>query len=259
MAENSAPSLMENEQVRELLAILRENNSPTEKSLIAAISQIGAMERQLSEAVVELAAMRKELNEAQKMAHPVRAALQNAIKSMERDISNLRTWLYEVKQAVIEGCQKTLTAFRENGAAALDGAGRFFHVRPALEAMHRELVNAVKHDDKAIAAIEAASTEYHEAGRHMKNIARAFTGKEAITEARPPCVVAKTLAAPFRRERALFVTMDKRIDVVIGSLKRLEQRAAERKPSIQETLQTLNAKIAQEQQRPAPARRQEER
>ncbi len=250
---------MENEQVKELLAILRENNSPTEQSLIAAISQIGAMERQLSEAVSELAAMRSELSKAQELAHPVRTALQNAIKSMERDVSNLRTWLYEVKQAVIEGCKKTLTAFREGGTVALDGAARFFHVRPALEAMHRELVYAIKHDDKAIAAIEAASTEYHETGRHLKNAFRAMSGKEATAEARPPGAVAKALAAPFRRERALFVTMDKRIDVIISSLKKVEQRAADRKPSIQETLQTLNAKIAQEQKRPVPERRPEER
>ena len=250
---------MENEQVKELLSILRENNSPTEMSLIAAISQIGAMEKQLGEAVAELAAMREELNKAHELAHPVRTALQNAVKAMERDVSNLRTWLYEVKQSVIAGCQKTLSAFREGGVAALDGAARFFHVRPALDAMRRELINAIKHDDKAIAAIEAVSTEYHEAGRHIKNMARAFSGKDAITEARPPGVVAKTLVAPFRRERALFVTMGKRIDVTLDSLKKLEQRAAERKPSIQETLKTLNAKIAQEQRQPAQERPKEER
>ncbi len=51
--------IMENEHVKEFLAILRENNAPSTQDFLAVLGQVGAMERQLDAAVKELAAMRR--------------------------------------------------------------------------------------------------------------------------------------------------------------------------------------------------------
>ena len=60
-----AEPLLENEHVKELLAVLRENNSPSTKDFLAVLNQVGAIEKQLDAAVKELAAMRQELRTAQ--------------------------------------------------------------------------------------------------------------------------------------------------------------------------------------------------
>lgn len=78
-----AAPIMENEHVKEFLAILRENNTPSTQDFLAVLNQVGAMERQLDAAVKELAAMRRELNEAREQAHPVKTALQIAVKTLD--------------------------------------------------------------------------------------------------------------------------------------------------------------------------------
>jgi len=259
MIEASAAPLAENEHVKELLAILRENNSPSTKDFLAVLQQVGAMEKQLDAAVKELAAMRRELQEAQEQNHPVKTAMQKAVIAMQGQVLDLRDKLAELKQNVIDGCKSAVAAFKEKGISALDNITRFFKVKPLLENMRDTLNDSIKHDDKAIARIEAVSAEYHEAGRHVGNIGRAMMGKEAVQDVKPVGKLAKALEAPFRAERSCFVSMKKSVEAAIGSLARLEERAAERKPSIKQAMQTFNEQIAQAKkdapavERPRPA------
>ena len=234
--------IQENEHVKELLAILLENNSPSMKDFHAVLNQVEAMERQLDAAVKELAAMRRELNEAREQSHPVKNALQNAVKTMEKNVIVLRERLETVKQNVIEGCKNAVAEFKEKGVAALDNIVRFFKVRPILEAMHGELNKNIQFDDKAIAKIVAVSAEYHEAGRHLKNMIRTMAGKEAIQEAKSIGKLAKTLEAPFRAERFWHISMKRSVETALNKLSRLEERA---KPSIKKAIQTHKEQIKQ--------------
>lgn len=234
--------ILENEHVKEFLAIMRENHAPTMQDFLTVLNQVVAMERQLDAAVKELAAMRRELNEAREQSHPVKTALQNTVKTLEKNVAALRERLDAVKQNVIEGCKNAVAEFKEKGISALDNIARFFKMRPILENMHSELNKNIQSNDKAIAKIVAVSTEYHEAGRHLKNMARAMSGKEAIQEAKTVGKLAKALEAPFKAERTCFVSMKKSVETAIGKLTRLEERA---KPSIQKTIQAHNEQIAQ--------------
>ena len=245
---------MENEHVKELLAIMRENNAPSTKDFLAVLHQVGAMEKQLDAAVKELAAMRRELQEAQEQNHPVKTAMQKAVIAMQGQVLDLRDKLAELKQNVIDGCKNAVAAFKENGITALDNIARFFKIKPILENMRDNLTDNIRFDDKAIAKIEAISAEYHEAGRHVKNMGRAMLGKEAIQEAKPPGKLAAAISYPFRAERSHLAAMKKSVEKAIGNLTRLEERA-EKKPSIKEAIQTHNEKIAQaKKDAPAPER-----
>ena len=82
MTEQNTVSLLENEHVKEFLAILEANNAPDRKDFLAVLNQVGAMECQLDAALKELAAMRRELNDAQKQNHPVKTAMQKAVIAM---------------------------------------------------------------------------------------------------------------------------------------------------------------------------------
>lgn len=155
--KTTAEPILENEHVKELLAILMENNSPSTKDFLAVLNQVGAMEKQLDAAVKELAAMRQELRTTQEQKHPVKTALQKAVIVMQGQVLDLRDKLAELKQSVIDGCKNAVTAFKETGISALDNVARFFKVRPTLEAMRDMLTKDIQYDDKAIAKIEASA------------------------------------------------------------------------------------------------------
>lgn len=248
--------ILENEHVQELLAILRENNVPSTQDFLAVLNQVGAMEKQLDTAVKELTAMRQELKTAQEQNHPVKTALQKAVISMQGQVLDLRDKLSELKKTVIEGCKSAVIEFKEKGIAALDNIVRFFKVRPILEAMRDMLTENIQYDDKAIAKMEAISTEYHQAGRHLKNMGRTMLGREAAQEVKQPGKLAAVISAPFRAERSHFAAMKKSVEAAISNLSRLEERA---KPSIQKTIQTHKEQIAQAEkaapaiERPRPA------
>jgi DNA repair exonuclease SbcCD ATPase subunit len=244
MTEQNTVSLLENEHVKELLAILEANNAPDRKDFFTVLNQVGAMERQLDAAVKELSAMRRELNEARELAHPVKTALQNAVKTLEKNVAVLRGRLDAVKRNVIEGCKSAVDAFREKGISALHNVARFFKIRPLLEAMHNDLTENIRFDEAAISKIEAVSAEYHEAGRHVKNMARAFAGMESIRDAKSAGRLARALEAPFKTERSCFVSMKRNVESALSELTALE-KAAERKPSIRKAMNALNEQIAQ--------------
>lgn len=112
--------------------------------------------------------MRQELKTAQEEKHPVKNALQKTVIVMQGQVLDLRDKLAGLKQNVIDGCRNAVATFKETGISALDNVARFFKVRPILENIRDTLTKNIAYDDKAIAKIEAISTEYHQAGRHLK-------------------------------------------------------------------------------------------
>lgn len=242
--------ILENEAVKELLALLKENQAQGVKELAAAIGQVAEMEKQLAEAVGELKTMREDL--AQMQNHPLKAVLQKSIITLQDHILALRDNLAELKAGVIEGCKQALADFKVRGVAALDNAARFFHIKSGLETMRDNLGQSISIDEKAISKIEAFSAEYHETGRHLKNMGRALTGKEAIQEAKEAGKLAKTIEVPYKAELACLHAMKRGVEKAIDRISRLEQ-AAERKPSIIKNIQEHREKAPPPQEKAAPA------
>ena len=236
-------SLMENEYVQKLLALMEANHLSGRDDLSAVIGQVAAMEDHLSAMTKELAAMRRELAEARKQNHPVKNTLQKVVNTMRGQITELREMLAGLKQGVIDGCKHALAAVKEKGLSALRNIAEFFNIRPGLEAMRDRLAENMKQDTAAIAKIEAVSGEYHEAGRHFVNMGRVLAGAEPIQEAKPVGKLAKVITAPIKADRAALWTMRRCVVAAIGGLIRLENR--ERKPPIMETVNKLNEKIEQ--------------
>lgn len=242
MASTNTAPLMENEHVRELLVIMGENRAPTMQDFLAVLNHVTSMENQLNRAVKELQAMRQELQAAREQNHPAKLTLQNAVRAIEKSVAALRERLDTLKQNIIEGCKDTVAAFKEKGVSALDNIARFFKVRPILESMRDEMKKAIQADDKAIAAIGAISAEYHQAGRHLKNIARAVTGKEAGQDVKPTGMLAEALQESFKVSRSMNAAMKNGVEAALQKLTKLEQ-AAERKPSIQKAMQDFKEQI----------------
>lgn len=249
--------IMENEAVKEFLALLKENQAQGGKELAAAIGQVAVMEKQLAAAVGELKTMREDL--AQMQNHPLKTALQKSIITLQDRILALRDNLAELKAGIIEGCKNALADFKARGVAALDGAARFFHIKSGLESVRANLNQSISIDEKAIAKIEAVSAEYHEAGRHLKNIGRALAGKAAVQEAKPVGKLAKTIETPYKAELSCLRAMKKSVEKAINQIERLEQVVQKKPPSILKTMQEYKEQAQPPQEKKAPAASREDR
>lgn len=249
----TAAPLAGNRDVAELLSILRGHASPSLHDFQELLNQVDTLERQLEAAVRELAAMRRDLAELERRRHPAANAMRKAVIVVQAQVLELREKLSALKQAIIEGSKNAVAAFREKGVAALDTVTRFFRVRPMLEAVQTQAAHAAEAADRAMERIETTSMKYHEAGRHLKNAGRALSGKGAVQEPKPPGMVSKAFASPFRAAHACFRGMERSAASAADRLGRLEQTTAEqKKPSIQKTIQGYQQKM--EKVRAAPVK-----
>jgi hypothetical protein len=246
-----SPPIAENPDVKQLLELMQANKLPGAKDLITVVGQVTSMEKHLADMLKELAAMRLELAEAQRLNHPVKNALRNAIVVMQGNILDLRDKLTALKQDIAVGCRDALAAVHDKGISALRNISDFIKLRPALEAMRGNIDMAIGQDSRSINKIEAASVEYHRAGLHIVNIARVAAGKEVMREPKAPGVLSKALQAPILVDRACLYAMGQCVDKALGTVERL--KATERKEPVMDTLNKMERK-GQEAQRDVPSR-----
>lgn len=95
--------IAENEQVKALLALLKENDSPAYADFAKLIESVTGMEDRLSIAVGELAAMREDLQKMQDRS--LKASLQKTCKTLEGNIASMQQKLSELKGKIVEGCR----------------------------------------------------------------------------------------------------------------------------------------------------------
>ena len=151
MTETDSQPIAENEQVKELLALLKDNNTPGYEEFAKLIEHVTGMEQRLLEATEELKAVRQEMQGLQN--HSLKDALQKSYTAMEANISVMRHRLSELKGQIINGCRNILADFRERGAVALNGITQFLHVRPVLESIQNAAEKSMQASNRAVARL----------------------------------------------------------------------------------------------------------
>lgn len=256
MAETDSTPIAENEQVKELLALLKENNAPGYEEFSKLIGHVSEMEQRLSEATEELKAMRREMQGLQN--HSLKDSLQKSCKAIETNLATMHQRLSKLKEQIIDGCRNILTDFKERGAVALNGITQFLHIRPALEAIQNESEKGIQACDRAVSRIDAFSAEYHEAGRHLKNMGRTLQGKPAEAEAKENGKLASIFKGGFKVQRALIHSVSREAERSLYTLARLEQ-TAERRPSVLKAMREQAAKTESAKKQPVPSHDKESR
>ena len=84
MTETDSQPIAENEQVKELLALLKDNNTPGYEEFAKLIEHVTGMEQRLLEATEELKAVRQEMQGLQ--IHYLKDALQKSCNHYRRFI-----------------------------------------------------------------------------------------------------------------------------------------------------------------------------
>jgi len=222
----AAVSLMENEHVKELLAILRDNNKDA-SGLTALINHVGEMENFVKLAESRIADMKAQLDTMKEVQdHPIKTMLQSTIKALEAKVAEIKVHIAELKINIVEGCKNAVAAFKEKGAAVLDKLATFFQIKGQLQTMNKGINAAIKLDDKAMAKIETFSKEYHTTGRHLKNMGRVLIGKQPIDAVKESGKLAKVVSAPYKAHKAIELKILAVVNRMIGRLERFEERIA---------------------------------
>ena len=268
MNDNTTPQgdnspLAENQYVKELFRILGDNGRDT-SGLSALLGHVSEMENFVKRAEDTIAVMKSQLAEMSEIQnHPVKTALQNAIKNLEQKVAEVKERLTELKHNIVEGCKNAVAAFKEKGITALDKLASFFHIKNGLKSMTSNIDSAIRADDKAIANIEKFANEYHSAGRALKNMARMAVGKQPIDAKKEAGKMAKAFAAPYKAQKAALNGLKKSVDKAIRRLEQLEtnaegrrehrqvERAAAKKPSMLGELQK-SLELVEQMKRDAP-------
>ena len=248
--------IAENEQVKALLALLKENDSPAYADFAKLIESVTVMEDRLSIAVSELSAMREDLQKMQDRS--LKASLQKTCKTLEGNIVSMQQKLSELKGKIVEGCRHILADFKERGSVALNGISHFLHRKPALEAIRQGSENHQQASNRAMEKIDAFVSEYHEAGKHLKNMRLALMGKEPVQQAKTGGEIAHYVKAPYRASRACMETVKKSAERAMDALEKLEQ-AAEHRPSVLKAMREQATKTEPAKKQPAPSHDKESR
>ena len=151
----------------------------------------------------------------------------------------MRQHLTELKAHIVEGCKNTLTALKKQGVSALDGIGRFFRVEPMLKKIGKVADKSVQIDSKAIEKIQALSSEYHEAGRHLKNMGRTFLGKDVIEDAKSPGKFAALLTAPYKANKSCMLAAKQNVEKALENLSQLHERVQQRTSVLKRSKKTV--------------------
>ena len=229
----SVKVMMSDPAIREFLAML-EGNAAGEAGFRSLMGHIGQIEGRLFEGARESAALRAEIAAMREdMRHPVRVALTEAADRLDRALAEAGKRLDEIKAAILDGAKKAVAAVREKGISALGGAMGFLGVKKKMAALRDHLDGCVRSVENSISKIERISAEYHETGKHLRNMGRALKGKEAIHDTKPMGKVAKTVRMPVKCARAAFSSASKSAAASVTRLEQLEKAA---RPSVRDTI-----------------------
>jgi regulator of replication initiation timing len=245
--------LTDNEHIKELFGIL-EKNGKDASTLTAIINSVSSMERQLNAAVNGIDAIRRELSVMrEERGHPIKTLLEKSAKPLSGKIKGILARIKAVKDGIIDGCKRAVSAFKEKGISALNNLAEYFDVKQNLLA-ERESINAcIDQAQNSVGKIEAASEHYHAAGGALKNIVRAIRGEEAVHDIKPNGRLAQLIEAPFLNEIKNLNRSLQNVNKTLASLDRLEKAAAKvseaGRPSTLENMKALQKEIDAEKRK----------
>lgn len=233
--------------VRELIDLLLENDTPGGRELKELVSHMYGMERQLAGAIEELEAMRREMQKARDRS--LKNVLLKECKAVEGNVGILCRKFSELKARIAEGCKNILEDFKGRGIAALNNVSRILRLGPAFMAVRDAAEKGARASERAVSRIDAFSTEFHEAGRHLKNMGRSIQGKPVEAAAKENGRIAGVFKGALKREQSFLSAVGRNADRSLGLLAGLEQAAG--RPSVLKAMKEQADKTGPEKAEPA--------
>ena len=239
--EADAP-LRDNDDVKQLLSLLSKVEGDRAKEFSQLVKYVDTMEQRFDLVSAELMQVRKQLADMQQS--PAKKTLAAAVTGIETSVQTARGQLAAIKDSIREGAARAVEQVKHAGLSGLNKALSVRGVKDSLNSLRDGLNSSIADTKATIAKVEAVGEELRSVGGHMKQAARAATGRErqevdAFKEGR----FQAGLLAPLRSVRDMMEGMEKSTVAAVEQLEKLE-RAAEKKPSVRGNLQALKEKNA---------------
>jgi hypothetical protein len=153
---------------------------------------------------------------------------------LEHKVAEVKERLNELKHNIADGCKAAVRAFKEKGVSALDKLASFFHIKSGLRDWNKSIDDIIKTDDKTVAKIESFAAEYHEVGKHFKNMGRLLSGKPPIDAAKEAGKLARAISAPYKAQKSALLGLKKAIGKAMDKLDALETATDNRANRVRE-------------------------
>ena len=126
-----------------------------------------------------------------------------------------------------------------------------------LEGIREAADKSIQTSNRAISRVESFGAEFHETGRHLKNMGRVLRGKELSETAKENGRAAGALKAVIRTEKSCVSAIRNGAEKSLQSLERLEKAA--QRPSVLKAMKDQKLQIDQGTVRTVPAKDRESR
>lgn len=251
MTNSTNTPLADNTEVSKLIQILtNENLNAESKNFLALVQYMDTMEKQFNKVLDELQEIKQQINDMPEQRKTIKASYQDAVQNLENQVHKIKEQLANIKANIIEGSKKAVDQLKQGGLSGLNKVMDFLKIKNGLSAVRDNLNQSIASTEKSIAKINAISNEYHEVGRHVKNIGKAVRGKEPIQEKRENGRLSAFVKKPFENDLKNLTKIKGTIENAIASVENLDQSvrdnqkaaAPQNKPSILKSLQTFREK-----------------
>jgi len=221
------PLAEDNKHVKNLVEIFAKNKrGKNAKAVAEAFNCICGMENDLKKAMSEIAALRSELSTMQEeQKHPIKTMLHKAADSLMAQLKSIYKQIVALKDKFVGGCKQAVEDIKDKGIIAANGIVGTLNIKGDLESSRNRINKVIAINEKKIANIETAATEYNTASRAVKNIGLALIGKDPVPDIKPNGKLAKLLQAPFRSEIKSLNRSLSRTNKALAQIDKLEKAA----------------------------------
>lgn len=250
-AKKEASTLLrDNEHIRELLKILRDNEmSDKAKNLTELTGYVDTLENQFSQLMEEIQNVREKLEVLENKKSPLREKLDMLLDRLEEKERTAMEQIQHLKSQIVQGAKQAVTAFQDRGVVALNDLAGFFHIKEAFTKLHSAVQAVQKQADQSIEKIQNFGRELGQAKAHMKAAGYALAGKEIKVEDSKESRLLQAAMIPFGFTSGAAIILGDQLGKVTERVRQIEERAAsvgknktEKKPSIMKKLQDCQEK-----------------
>lgn len=259
MRSSLSVPLKEQENLKELFRILDENGLKEEKEQVLSLADyIDSMDEQFGKVLSELQDVKQQLDQMQEKG--LRQSALKTVRAVESKIGEARVQLKILKVRFVDGVNRTIKGFKEKGTLAVYQTIDFLGIRKGLQAVKLHLHRSIESAERGIDWLSNIGDEMHGVKTHLGNIKRELVGKEPLAAGSRDVEA----GAVFQMQKMLYGTMgvlngmEKQTDQTLKKLDSLGQRAEEiRKPSVKESLRSLQEKKQPDVKRRLPVKKKE--
>lgn len=258
MNDTNKIKIEEQEAVQEILKVLQAHGTTEQVSALKSLVQyIDTMERQFQQIYEEV----NNINNYKSQNIPKYDAVLSQLPVVESHAQKYQEQFFSIKQQFQDSIKEFLDTFKQQGYKALDKLVKGLKIENCLTSL-KNMVHNVQEDLKQdLDKLELIGNEVNGVKLHIDNIERIKSGEEIHEKiGNHERNAMEPLIKPLKVIAGQMEELEGKMDRALENVKRLEQRAANEKPSIKKQIENIqkeqmpkqNQQVQNNQKQPVP-------